>query len=161
MTHSAGGRSHRRDGHSPRRPFPVRHLTLLLVLSLAATASLASVARAAAPLRTSGVVLSTSLDRHALRVAEGSRVVGLSFRGSLPVVGSAVRFAGGGRAALHLVVLGHVDHVLVSGTVVRDGDGLALRLGDGSLLALPKARHPRLGSAAPGVGGLPARRPRG
>src|SRR3954463_2201681 len=97
--------------HSPRRPFPVRHLTLLLVLSLAATALTASVAQAAAPGRTSGVGLTASAEKHALRVVEGSRVVALTYRGSLPAAGSQVRFALSGRRALRLVVSGHVDHV--------------------------------------------------
>jgi hypothetical protein len=129
----------------------VRQLMLLFVLALAATATTAPLARAAAPVRASGVVLSISSERHALRIVDGPRIVDASYRGTLPVgvsAGAQITFSTVARRAFRFVVDGHVDHVLVSGTVVRDGPRLALRLSDGGLVALPKGRHFKLGAFA-------------
>jgi hypothetical protein len=129
----------------------VRHLTLLLVLSLAATASTAVAAQAASPVRASGVVLSVASDKHALRIVQSQHVAGATYRGTLPSAvspGAQVSYSTTGRRASRFVVTGHVDHVLVSGTVVRDGKQLALRLSDGSLLVLPSSRHLKVGSFA-------------
>jgi hypothetical protein len=158
----------------------VRHLMLLFVLALAATATTATTARALAPARASGVVLSISSDQHALRIVDGPRVVDASYRGTLPSgvsAGAQITFSTVAQRAYRFVVDGHVDHVLVSGTVVRDGKRLALRLSDGGLLILSKHRHLKLGAFAhiavrfrhagagggsatgPGSGGSPKRPP--
>jgi hypothetical protein len=130
----------------------VRHLTLLLVLSLAAVASSATPAGAAPrPVHTSGVVLSISSAKHVLRIVEGRRVEDAVYRGALPTgvsAGARISFSRSGRRALRLVVDGRVDHVTVFGVVARVGNQLVLRLTDASLLVLPKGRHLRVG--APG-----------
>lgn len=139
----------------------MRHLTLLLTLSLAALSSTATSAPAAVPLRANGVVLSVSADRHALRIVEEQKVVDAAFRGSLPAAvdpGAQIAFSIVGQRASRATVSGHVDHVLVSGTVVRQGKLLALRLSDGSLLTIARNRHLRVGSFAHiGVSFTPAR----
>jgi hypothetical protein len=155
----------------------VRYLMLLFVLALAATATTATTARASAPARASGVVLSVSSEKHALRIVDGPRVVDASYRGALPAgvsTGAQITFSTVAQRAFRFVVDGHVDHVLVSGTVVRDGKRLALRLSDGGLLILSKHRHLKLGTFAhvsvrfthagaggtvPGSGGSPKRPP--
>jgi hypothetical protein len=126
----------------------LRHLMLLFVLALA---TIATTARASASVRASGVVLSISSEKHALRIVDGPRVVDASYRGTLPngvSAGAQVTFSMVAQRALRFVVDGHVDHVLVSGTVVRDGKQLALRLSDGGLLVLAKRRQLKLGSIA-------------
>jgi hypothetical protein len=123
---------------------------LLFVLALAA-ATTATPAGAAAPVRTSGVVLSISSEKHALRIVDGPRIVDASYRGTLPVgvsAGAQITFSTVAKRAFRFVVDGHVDRVLVSGTVVRDGPRLALRLSDGGLVVLPKGRHFKLGAFA-------------
>jgi hypothetical protein len=154
----------------------VRQLMLLFVLALAATAATATMARAAAPVRASGVVLSISSEKHALRIVDGPRIVDASYRGTLPggvSAGAQISFSTVAKHAFRFVVDGHVDHVLVAGTVVRDGTRLALRLSDGGLVVLPQGRHLKLGAfahvavrfkhagaggsspAGPGAGGTP------
>ena len=133
ILHSAGqGVSTGAMDDSPRRPFPVRHLMLLLALAVIATT--ATTALASAPLRESGVVLSISSEKHALRIVDGPKVVDASYRGTLPAglsAGAQITFSTVAKRAFRFVVGGHVDHVLVSGTVVRAGTQLALRLSDG------------------------------
>lgn len=124
---------------------------LLMTLSLAALASPAGAVAATAPARSSGVILSVAAERHVLRIVQGLRVVDASYRGALPTgvsAGAQISYATSGQRASRFAVSGRVDHVVVSGTVVRDGKQLALRLGDGSLLALPRTRHPKVGSTA-------------
>jgi hypothetical protein len=127
----------------------VRHLMLLIALTLAAAGSATTAALAAAPVHASGIVLSVSPDK--LRIVEGPKVSDAVYRGALPaglVAGAKVTFTTERHRASHFAVTGHVSHVLVSGTVVRDGTGLALRLTDSSLLILPRSRHPKVGSFA-------------
>jgi hypothetical protein len=127
----------------------VRHLMLPLALAVIATTP--TTALASPPLRASGVVLSISSERHALRIVDGPRIVDASYRGTLPdgvSAGAQITFSTVAKRAFRFVVDGHVDHVLVSGTVVRDGPRLALRLSDGGLVVLPKRRHFKLGAFA-------------
>jgi hypothetical protein len=127
----------------------VRHPMLLLVLSLAAIAATAGASQASPSARTSGVVLSTSGEKHLLRIVQGPRVVDASYRGALPTgvsAGAQISYVAAGQRASRIAVSGRVDHVVVSGTVVREGKQLALRLTDGSLLLLPRTRHPKVGS---------------
>jgi hypothetical protein len=127
----------------------VRHLTFLLVLSLASITSTAITAPASASVRESGVVLSVSSEKHVLHIVEGQRVQDASYRGSIPsgvTAGAKISFSSVGHRAFRIVVVGRVDHVVVFGVVVRSGKELALRLGDSSLLLLPKGRHPKVGA---------------
>jgi hypothetical protein len=129
----------------------VRHLTLLLVLSLAAPAATAVAAEAASPPRATAVVLSVSSDKHAVRIVQAQHVASLTYRGTLPSAvhaGAQVEYSTSGQRAFRFVVTGRVDHVVVAGTVERDGKRLGLRAGDGSLLLFPKRRHPKVGSLA-------------
>ena len=141
----------------------MRHLLLLLVLSLASLALSAATASASPPAHVSGIVLSVSGDRHVVRVVEGQRVQDARYRGVSPAAatpGAKVGFTAAGRRALHLVVLaGRVDHVVVFGVVVRSGKERALRLTDESLLALPRGRHPKLGSTQHTTVRFPATEP--
>jgi hypothetical protein len=127
----------------------VRHLMLLIALTLAAAGSTTTAALAATPAHASGIVLSVSSDK--LRIVEGPKIEDASYRGALPagvIAGAKITFTMGHHRASHFTVTGHVAHVLVSGTVVRDGKGLALRLTDSSLLILPRSRHLKVGSFA-------------
>jgi hypothetical protein len=127
----------------------VRHLMLLIALTLAAAGSTTAAALAATPVHATGIVLSVSSDK--LRIVEGPKVEDASYRGALPagvVAGAKITFTVGRHRAAHITVTGHVAHVTVSGTVVRDGKGLALRLTDSSLLILPRSRHLKVGSFA-------------
>ena len=127
----------------------MRHLMLLLALTLAAAGSTTTAALASTPTHASGIVLSVSPDK--LRIVEGPKVEDASYRGALPagvVAGARIAFVVGHHRASHFTVTGHVTHVTVSGTVVRDGKVLALRLTDSSLLILPRSRHLKVGSFA-------------
>jgi hypothetical protein len=128
----------------------VRHL--MLVLTLAATVSSATIADGAGvSAHASGVVLGVASEKHLLRIVEGQRVDDLSYRSTLPAgvsPGARVSFSTTGHRAFHFVVSGRVDHVVVFGVVVRSGKERALRLTDASLVPLPKSRHPKLGVPA-------------
>jgi hypothetical protein len=129
----------------------VRHLTSLLILSLAALVVTAVGAQAAPSPRATGVVLSVSGEKHSVRVVQAQHVASLTYRGTLPSAvhaGAQIEFSTSGQRAFRFVVTGRVDHVIVTGTVERDGKRLALRAGDGSLLLFPKRRHPKVGSVA-------------
>jgi hypothetical protein len=141
---------------------------LLLVLSLAAFAATGSASQAASPTRASGVVLSVSSEKHTLRVVQAQHVTSPAYRGALPSAvhaGAQIEYSTNGQRAFRVVVTGRVDHVVVTGTVEREGKRLALRASDGSLLLFPKRRHPKVGSVAhltvrfsrgPSTGGVPA-----
>jgi hypothetical protein len=128
----------------------VRHLMLLTALTLAAAGSTTPAALASTPVHASGIVLSVSPGK--LRIVEGPKVEDASYRSALPagvIAGAKITFFVTTRhRASHFEVIGHVARVLVSGTVVRDGKGLALRLSDSSLLVLPRSRHLKVGSFA-------------
>ena len=129
----------------------MRHLMLLLALSLAATAWTDVPAVASPSAAASGVVLSVVSGRHVLRIVEGRRVADATYRGALPAgvsPGATISFSLAGRRASQLAVGGRVDHVIVFGVVARVGKQLMLRLTDSSLLALPKGRHLKVGATA-------------
>jgi hypothetical protein len=87
----------------------VRHLTFLLVLSLAATASSAVTAQAAAPTRATGVVLSVASEKHTLRIVQSQQVAVAGYRGTLPGAvgpGAQVTYSTTGHRAFRFVVTG-------------------------------------------------------
>src|SRR3954451_25160109 len=103
---------------------------LLLVLSLAAFAAAGSASQAASPARATGVVLSVSSEKHTLRVVQAQHVTSPTYRGALPSAvhaGAQIEYSTSGQRAFRFVVTGRVDHVVVTGTVERDGKRLALR----------------------------------
>ena len=129
----------------------MRQRPLLFVLALAATAATAVTAQASAPVHAKGVVLSVSSEKHALRIVDGPRVFNASYRGTLPSglnAGAQVTFSTVSQLSLRFVVVRHVASVVVSGTVVRYGTQLAVRVSDGGLIALPKGQTAKLGAVA-------------
>jgi hypothetical protein len=109
----------------------------LAVLALPGLASAATV-----PAHTNSVVLAVLGQKRALRVVEGTRVLDVPYRGTLPAGttgGSRIRFVLSHLKASAVTITGTADHVSVQGFVVQKGKGLYLRLADDSLLPLAKS----------------------
>ncbi len=129
----------------------MRRLVLLPALALTIIATTGTAASAAVPVRQTGIVLSVLAERHLLRLVEGPRVVDIPYHGDLPTgtgPGARLTFTMSGKRATHIVVAGHTDHVSVPGFVVRGGKSLALRLADGSTLALAHPGNLKVGELA-------------
>jgi hypothetical protein len=94
------------------------------------------------PAHVNSVVLAVLGPKHELRVVEGTRVLDVPYRGSLPAgatAGSRIRFVLSHLKASAVTVTGTADHVSVQGFVVQKGKGLYLRLADDSLLSLSRS----------------------
>jgi hypothetical protein len=129
----------------------VRRRLLLPALALAAFGAQGAAAQAAVPVHDTAVVLSVLGEKHELRLVEGPRVLDAAFHGALPtgvVAGARIGFTMPGKHATHITLSGHVDHVNVPGFVIREGKTLALRLADGSVLALARTANLQVGQLA-------------
>jgi hypothetical protein len=129
----------------------VRRRLLLPALALAAFGAQGAAAQAAVPVHHTAVVLSVLGEKHELRLVEGPRVLDAPYHGALPtgvVAGVRIGFTMPGKHATHITLSGHVDHVNVPGFVIREGKTLALRLADGSVLALARTAKLEVGQLA-------------
>jgi hypothetical protein len=129
----------------------VRRLMLLPALALAAFGAMGTAASAAVPVRQSAVVLNVLVEKHTLRLVEGPRVVDLHYHAPITAgvsAGARITFEPAGTRATHILLTGRADRVSVPGFVVRAGKLLALRLADGSTLALPKTSRLAVGTLA-------------
>jgi hypothetical protein len=129
----------------------VRRRLLLPALAIAAFGAQGAAAEAAVPVHQTAVVLSVLGEKHELRLVEGPRVLDAPYHGALAtgvVAGVRIGFTMPGKHLTHITLSGRVDHVNVPGFVIREGKTLALRLADGSVLALTRTAKLEVGQLA-------------